>query len=172
MCIIRNEIATEVPHLKRFAFSLVGAGNQSDADDLVQDTVERALTSAASFSEGTNLRAWLFTILKNSFLSGRRRDSVKHRYAQDRFQSGNDTQPANQNTTLFLRQAAEAIADLKPKERDTLIRLGVLEESGETVAQCYREPVGTTKSRLSRTRAKLRSSLGVMSSGDVARLAA
>lgn len=172
MCDVRDNIVSEVPHIRRFALSLVGPSREYDADDLVQESIEKALKQAHTFQGGTNLRGWLFTITRNTFLSGKRRDSVKARYAREQMASGDETVDAPQNIQLMLEQTAAALRSFPAKERETLIELAVLERPQAAIARRYREPIGTVKSRLSRTRAKLRKHLGGMSAEAVSALAA
>ena len=118
------------------------------------------------------MRGWLFTITRNTFLSGKRRDSVKARYAREQMASGDEAVDAPQNIQLMLEQTAAALRTFPAKERETLIELAVLERPQSSIARRYREPIGTVKSRLSRTRAKLRKHLGGMSAEAVSALAA
>lgn len=172
MCDVRDNIVNEIPHIRRFALSLVGPNREFDADDLVQESVEKALKQAHTFQGGTNLRGWLFTITRNAFLSGKRRDSVKARYAREQISKDEESVDAPQNIQLLLEETTAALQDFPTKERETLIALAVLERPQAAIAKRYREPIGTVKSRLSRTRAKLRKHLGGMSAEAVSALAA
>lgn len=171
MCDVRDNIVEEIPHLRRYALSLVGPSREFDADDLIQASVEKALKSADRFEPGTNLRGWLFAIVRNTFLSGKRRDSVKTRYVHEQTQTENDAVAASQDMHLMLVQTNEALDTLPKKERETLFELAVLEHPQERVARRFREPVGTLKSRLSRTRAKLRDHMDGMRTGGLSGLA-
>ena len=82
MCAVQEGISSHLTDLQRFARSLVGPNRQADADDLVQSCVLRALEKAEQFQEGTNLKAWLFTLMRSLFISDRRHDQVCRRHAE------------------------------------------------------------------------------------------
>ena len=144
----------EVAHLRRFAQSLAGPGNPHLAEDLQQDCLERALRHAHQFRPGTNLRAWLFSILKNTYIDHLRRkrragptlplDDVILR------------QPASQADHVALHRTLTAVDNLRPDEQRVL-RLVVVD--GMKYGQVARRlgiAEGTVKSRLSRARERLR----------------
>ncbi|WP_425404450.1 RNA polymerase sigma factor [Hwanghaeella sp.] len=160
MCIVREQISDQLPHLERFALSLVGQSRRADAEDLVQDCVERALVKAEQFKPGTNLRAWLFTMMRNLFLSGKRHDKVRRAHVEEVSKQDMNARPADQAVVLLLKQTDRAIRAL-PKKDQALIRdVAVYDMPYQKVAEVRNERVGTLKSRLSRARTKLRDEIG------------
>jgi RNA polymerase sigma-70 factor (ECF subfamily) len=139
------------PELQRFARSLVG--DPSQADDLVQETITRAIANRERFREGTNLRAWAFTILRN------------FHYAQwhklKRFSEWDpaleDSLPAEggQEASALLSELYEAFAELPRLQRQALTLVAVAGCTYEEAAELGQCPVGTMKSRVSRARAAL-----------------
>ena len=143
--------------LKRYARSL--ARNEDDANDLVQDCVERAMVKSHLYKEGTNLRSWMFTLMRNVFISQKRRHAVEARYLQHAVHHGSQIAPAPQTHRIFLNQTLEAIAGLSEQEKSAVTMLGIEERSHQEAADETRLPVGTMKSRLSRGRSNLRAAL-------------
>lgn len=144
------------PALRRFAISLTH--DPVAADDLVQDTLLRAWRGQASFSMGTNLDAWTFTIMRNQFYSNTR----KFREVRDE----NDTYAAKLTTVpeqgahLDLQDVRAALARLNPVMREALMLVaveGMSYEEAATVLDCH---LGTVKSRVSRGRDQLERMLG------------
>jgi RNA polymerase sigma-70 factor (ECF subfamily) len=154
----RSEIAGEVPHLRRFARALTG--DASLADDLVQDCIERALRKQQLFDESRNLRTWLFTILRNLYISGLRRSSRNsaHKSVDDLI-SGEDAVRPEQETRLALSDIAVALDRLPPAHREVLLLVALEDMSYREVAEVTGVPVGTVMSRLSRARGSLRALL-------------
>ena len=172
MSIVRDEITDHLADLERFARSLVGYGHEADAADLVHDCVERALRRADQFEDGTNLRAWLFTLLRNIFISRKRHELVKRRHAEAVARAPMPTQQPPQMIHVMLNETAEAMALLSPREAATIRDLAVQEQAHAIVAQRHGIPVGTVKSRLSRTRAKLRGLMAMEDDNGIDALAA
>lgn len=146
-----------IPTLRRFAHSL--ARNAADADDLLQDTLERALGRAHQFEEGTNLKAWLFTIMRNRFYTEcRRRQRVRDHADERRLgaSDGDEMALGGQMARVETREFARAFAKLTSEERALLVMATVEELPYETIAQMLEVEIGTVKSRVSRVRAKLR----------------
>lgn len=146
-----------IPTLRRFAHSL--ARNPADADDLLQDTMERALTRSHQFEAGTNLKAWLFTIMRNRFYTECRRRQRVRDHAEERRLDAADTgegMPGGQVARVETREFARAFASLSADERTLLVMATVEELPYDTIAQILEVEVGTVKSRVSRVRAKLR----------------
>jgi RNA polymerase sigma-70 factor, ECF subfamily len=136
-------------------------GNTSDAEDLVQETYARALKAAAHFVPGTNLKAWLFTILRNTFISIYRRERHNPVLLDDSIEEAADDRWLRQDVELEqLRKvvAAEIEAALLSLSEDarTIILLDLEGLTEMEVAQVVGCAVGTVKSRLSRARAALR----------------
>ena len=146
-----------IPTLRRFAHSL--ARNAADADDLLQDTLERALGRSYQFEAGTNLKAWLFTIMRNRFYTECRRRQRVRDHAEERRMSASDSDEmalGGQMARIETREFARAFAKLTSEERALLVMATVEELPYETIAQTLEVEIGTVKSRVSRVRAKLR----------------
>jgi RNA polymerase sigma-70 factor (ECF subfamily) len=164
----REELLPLVPHLRAFARSLTG--NVHDADDLVQDTVVLALQAWARFTPGTNLKAWLFTILHNRFITVRSR---KHH----RSEIGTDdlarlaSVPATQESHVELRAFREAFAKLSPGHREVLVLAGVHGLAYDEIARICDCELGTVKSRINRARTMLKAMLLGESDGPIRRRA-
>lgn len=148
----RDEIITYLPHLRAFARSLTG--NPSTADDMVQDTIVKAWTNIDKFKPGTNMRAWLFTILRNTFYSAhrRRRREVSD---PDGIFAGSLCQKPDHDGRLNLADFRKAFAQLRDDQREVLILLGAEGFSYDEAAEMCGVPVGTVKSRANRARARL-----------------
>ena len=148
------------------------AHNETDAEDLVQDTYLKALRSFASFQPGTNFRAWMFRILKNTFLSScsnleRRMTVAMDSEDEDELESTVDSDTPE---TILLDRANsqlvwDAIDDLPVHHRETLLLCDVEEMSYREIAEILSIPLGTVMSRLARARRAVRESLA--SSPDV-----
>src|SRR5207248_2270012 len=136
--------------------------NQSDAEDLVQETYQRALRSFASFRPGTNFRGWIFRILKNSFLSSRSGLEWKMTVAMESEQDGSELAAERETPETILiersnRQLVQrAIDELPAHYREVLLLCEVEEMSYQQIAETLSIPIGTVMSRLSRARAALR----------------
>lgn len=146
-----------IPTLRRFAHSL--ARNSADADDLLQDTLERALARSHQFEPGTNLKAWLFTIMRNRFYTECRRRQRVRSHAEERrlgAADGEEVALGGQLARVESREFALAFAQLSSDERALLVMATVEEIPYETIARTLEVEIGTVKSRVSRIRAKLR----------------
>lgn len=159
MTVFHTELETLLPDLTRFARSLTRS--EDDAYDLVQDCVERALNKKDYFEEGTNMKSWLFTMMRNIFISQKRREAVARRYVKHVDNQQDRVQRASQTHHIFLKETMSAIDTLSDAERDAVVMLGVQESSHRDASFHTKLPVGTIKSRLSRGRANLRSALGL-----------
>jgi RNA polymerase sigma factor (sigma-70 family) len=147
---VAEQIETHIPALKRYACAL--AHNSMAADDLVQECVVRALTKARLYKPGTNLRAWLFTILHNLYISDVRRNG-KWKEAPDPEAALNSLSvPASQTHSVMLRSVRKAMARLPNQQQMILYRIGVEGKSYNEVSDELGIPVGTVKSRCSRAR--------------------
>jgi RNA polymerase sigma-70 factor, ECF subfamily len=137
----------------------------NDAEDLVQETYLKGLRSFASFQPGTNFRAWIFQILKNTFLSSRskleRRTTVAMDSEEDGAEVAVDTETPE--TILMHRSNSQlvqrAIDDLPVQYRETLLLCEVEEMSYKEIAEILSIPIGTVMSRLARARKAVRESL-------------
>jgi RNA polymerase sigma-70 factor, ECF subfamily len=124
------------------------------ADDLVQETVLRAIQSHQSFRLGTNLGAWLMTILRNCFLTNIRRDR-RGRMVLQQLPPTQDTIAGEQEHLIRLREVAAAIANLPEGQRRSLVMIGLEDASYAEAADRCGCSVGTIKSRVSRARKRL-----------------
>lgn len=140
-----------IPRLRRYARALVG--DRASADDLVQDTLERAWTKLHLYRRGTDLRAWLFTVMHNVHVN-----KVRAQRATDPLEDEMPelAQRAPQGDALLVRDLDRAVARLPAEQRAVLLLVTLEEMSYEEVAQTLGIPIGTVMSRLSRARDKLR----------------
>jgi RNA polymerase sigma-70 factor (ECF subfamily) len=152
-----------IPNLRAFAVSL--CGDIERADDLVQETLLKAWNHLDSFQEGTNLRAWLFTILRNTYYSECRRG---RREVEDR----DGTKAAelavhpNQQGHLDMQDFRRALNVLPVDQREALILVRAAGFSYEEAAAISSCAAGTIKSRVNRARAKLTELLSVSAARD------
>ncbi|EKV31523.1 ECF sigma factor [Caenispirillum salinarum AK4] len=159
-----KQIEAQIPDLKRYARSL--ARSEADANDLVQDCVERALLKWHLYKPGTNLRSWLFTMMRNVFISQKRREAVSQRYMSQAVHDESTIARPSQMHSVYLKETVQAMEELSEQERSAVQMLGIDELSHQAAAELNSLPVGTMKSRLSRGRANLRTVLQ-MSDGDL-----
>lgn len=152
-----------LPSLRAFAISLSGRAER--ADDLVQDTIMRAWANADSFQPGTNLNAWLFTILRNLFHSEyrKRRREVQD---EDGVYSSRLSVQASQDAHLDVQDFRLALETLPPDQREALLLVGASGFSYEEAADICQCAVGTIKSRVNRARAKLSELLSLEGDDD------
>ena len=145
-------IEAEIPRLRRYARALLRDDDR--ADDLVQDTLLRGLDRINLYRSGTDLRAWLFTIMHNQYVNSVRR-SVRQRdtIVVEKLPLAS---PAPQLPNLELRDLERAIARLSVEQRETLLLIGLEGMKYEEVAQICDVPIGTVRSRLSRAREEVR----------------
>jgi RNA polymerase sigma factor (sigma-70 family) len=138
--------------------------NQSDAEDLVQETYQRALHSFASFRPGTNFRGWIFRILKNSFLSSRSGLERKMTVAMESEQDGSELAAERETPETILIERSNgqlvqrAIDELPAHYREVLLLCEVEEMSYQQIAETLSIPIGSVMSRLARARRALRES--------------
>ena len=149
---LRREITILLPDLRGFARFLVR--DRAMADDVVQDTLVRALAALHQFEPGTNLKAWLFTILRNQFYEQARRRKRETAAMDASFQPEEGARP-QQLARAELHELQALIWRLPPLLREALILVGAQELSHEEAAAICQVPVGTMKARLSRGRAAL-----------------
>lgn len=143
-----EQLKTILPRLRIYALSLTR--DRDAAEDLVHDTVVKALTGRHSFQPGTNLAAWLFRIQRNEFISGlrRRRPTVP----VDTAIAESLSHPPHQDSGLIMREFMSAFGKLAAAQREALL-LAVLEGLPyEMIADHTGVSVGTVKSRISRAR--------------------
>jgi RNA polymerase sigma-70 factor (ECF subfamily) len=154
----KEGLIAEIPNLRAFAASL--SGSMQLADDLVQDTLLKAWGNAEKFQPGTSLRAWLFTILRNTYYSlyrkrGREVQDSEGTYADRLATHG------NQESHLDLADFRKALAKLPEEQREVLIMVGATGLSYEETAEICGVAIGTIKSRVNRARAKLAELLSI-----------
>ena len=161
MTSLDEQLRELIPRLRRFALSLTR--HASNADDLVQNCLERALGSVADKRPDGDLRAWLFTILYRQFVDNHRRS---RRYARmlEFFTGRDDTQPSTERTVLA-QSTLEAFDQLATEQRALLLWVSVEGLSYKQVAEILDVPIGTVMSRLSRARTALRQ----LSEGEITR---
>jgi RNA polymerase sigma-70 factor (ECF subfamily) len=147
-----------IPNLRAFAVSL--CGNVERADDLVQETLLKAWDHIESFEEGTNLRAWLFTILRNTYFSECRRMRREVEDPDGRKVDNLSVHPGQQGH-LDMQDFRRALSMLSPDQREAIILIGAAGFSYEEAASISHCAVGTIKSRVNRARVKLTELLGV-----------
>ena len=140
-----------IPRLRRYARALVG--DRAAADDLVQDTLERAWAKLHLYRRGTDLRAWLFTVMHNVHVNKVRATRVTDTLEDELPELA---QRASQGDALLVRDLDRAIARLPTEQRAVLLLVTLEEMSYEEVARAVGIPIGTVMSRLSRAREKLR----------------
>ena len=140
-----------IPRLRRYARALVG--DRASADDLVQDTLERAWAKLHLYRRDTDLRAWLFTVMHNVHVNKVRATRVTDTLEEELPELA---QRASQGDALLVRDLDRAIAHLPSEQRAVLLLVTLEEMSYEEVARALGIPIGTVMSRLSRAREKLR----------------
>jgi RNA polymerase sigma-70 factor (ECF subfamily) len=148
----RDDVVALIPALRAFAWSL--SHNASDADDLVQDTLIKAWTNRDKFEDGTNLRAWLFTILRNTYYTNvvRRRREVRD---EDGVHAATLTSPASQDWSVAMTALEAALKRLPDEHREALILVGGAGLTYEEAAEICGCALGTIKSRVNRARGRL-----------------
>ena len=142
-----------LPNLKAFACSLTR--DVTHAEDLVQDTVLRALKYKAKFIRGSNLLAWLFAILRNLFLSEIRRNKSFAEIVPQIQARKKPTATSSQHDYMQLVELLNAIGKLPSHQKRAITLVGALGYSYEETAKCEACAVGTVKSRVSRARSSL-----------------
>jgi RNA polymerase sigma-70 factor (ECF subfamily) len=147
-----------IPRLRRYALALLR--ERTRADDLVQDTLERALRKFTLFRHGSNLRAWLFAIMHNTFVNQIR--SGSQRQLMDIELDDTEPSPDTAEDATILRDLLGALERLAPEQREVILLIGLEQLSYEETARVLEVPVGTVMSRLSRARDRLRT----LMSGD------
>ena len=145
-------ITQQIPRLRRYARALTG--DRSAADDLVQDTLERALSRFHLWREGSDLRAWLFTIMHNVYVNQIRSRVRQQHEALD--ESAADTVRSQEPDWAELRDIDDALVRLPDDQRAVVLLVGLEQFTYEEAARVLDIPLGTVMSRLSRGRERLR----------------
>jgi RNA polymerase sigma-70 factor (ECF subfamily) len=152
-----------LPSLRAFAMSLTGRHDQ--ADDLVQETVMKAWDKQDAFTLGTNINAWLFTILRNLFYSQMRKRGREVQDVDGAFSGRVGVAPSH-NGRMDLADFRRALDQLPPDQREAILLIGAAGFSYEEAAAICGCAVGTVKSRVSRARSRLQVLLDVTGAGD------
>ncbi len=160
----RDALPEHLPALRAFAISLTRDGVA--ADDLVQETILKAWAAIDSFDPRTNLRAWLFTILRNTFFSDRRKRRREVSDPDGAHAATLATQPDHPGRLAFA-DFITAFDKLSPEHREVLVLVGASGFSCEEAAGMMGVAVGTVKSRASRARARLADLLGLAAGEDM-----
>lgn len=149
---VREGLVKAIPHLRAFAMSL--SGRSALADDLVQETLTKAWAKADSYQDGTNLMAWLFTILRNEFYSHLRK---RKREVEDvdGAEAAQLVSAPGQLPNLEMGDFRDALSQLPEDQREAIVLVGASGFSYEEAASIMGCAVGTVKSRLSRARTRL-----------------
>jgi RNA polymerase sigma-70 factor (ECF subfamily) len=156
----RDAVIALLPPLRAFAWSL--SRNSADADDLVQDTLIKAWTHKDKFEPGTNLRAWLFTILRNTYYTARvkRRREVAD---EDGKHAARLSAAPTQEWSVAMKAMQAALQRLPAEHREALVLVGAAGLTYEEAAEICGCALGTIKSRVNRARARL---LRIMEADD------
>jgi RNA polymerase sigma-70 factor (ECF subfamily) len=149
---VKAELTSHLKVLRAFAISLTRNG--AAADDLVQETILKAWANLHRFEPGTNMRAWLFTILRNTFYSERRRAAREVSDSEGDLTAQVATKPEHDGR-LNLYDFRTAFAQLSDEQREVLILVGALSYSYDEAAEMCGVKIGTIKSRLNRGRERL-----------------
>ena len=156
---LHRDIEATLPNLRRYARSLTR--DTVAADDLVQECVARALAKLHLWRAGTDMRAWLFTILHNHYVSQHRRATCASTTIEWSDCAQALTCAPQQVERLELRDLERAIMSLSEEQRTAVVLLGLTPANYREIASAYDVPVGTIRSRLSRGRETLRKLIGI-----------
>ncbi len=155
MSIFGIDLEVHIASLRRYARALVR--DRNDADDLVQEALTRALSRADRFVAGTNLRAWLFTIMHNVHVNQvRSRAARPVEVAVDEVVEARLSEPANQEHRVELNEMMRVLDTLPAEQRQVLLLVALEGLKYEEVAAVLEVPIGTVMSRLSRAREAVR----------------
>ena len=159
----KSGLLAAIPNLRAFAVSLTH--NTDRADDLVQETLVKAWDKHESFQPGTNLKAWLFTILRNEFYSQMRKRG-REIQDSDGIMTARLAVHPSQHGSLDLEDFRAALERLPEDQREAIILIGASGFSYEEAAEICGCAVGTIKSRVSRARSRLQELLGISGEGE------
>ena len=160
----REEIPGHIPALRAFAISLTR--NVAEADDLVQETILKGWSNIEKFTAGTDMRAWLFTILRNTFFSSKRKTRREVSDSDGTYAAGIYEKPHHDGRLAFA-DFSRAFDRLTPEHREVLILVGANGYSYDEAAQMMGVAVGTAKSRANRARNRLCELLGMEPGEDI-----
>jgi RNA polymerase sigma-70 factor (ECF subfamily) len=159
----KRELLATLPSLRAFAVSL--SGRLDRADDLVQDTMMKAWAKQDSYQMGTNIKAWLFTILRNEFYSQMRKRGREVQDTDGAFTERMAVHPS-QYGVLDMADFKKALDTLPPDQREAIVLIGASGFSYEEAADICHCAVGTMKSRVSRARTRLQDILKISGEAD------
>jgi RNA polymerase sigma-70 factor, ECF subfamily len=145
-------ITAQIPRLRRYARALTG--DRTSADDLLQDTLERAWSKLHLWRRGSDMRAWMFSIMHNTFINHIRKNKIITVSMDD--DALEVPTRATQEDFLQMRDLASAIGKLPYEYRELILLIGLEQLSYEEAAKVLGIPLGTVMSRLSRGRERLR----------------
>ena len=160
---IKEDILRAVPRLRAFAISLTG--NIDQADDLVQEAIVRGLSHLDSFTPGTNMQAWLFTILRNQFHTGYRKRRREVEDPDGQYAAKLAAAPT-QDAYINLKDLGTALLQIPVEQREAVLLVagGI---SYEEAAQICGVAIGTIKSRVNRARHALAERLSIADTEDI-----
>lgn len=144
-----DDVMAVIPALRAYARAL--CRNSQDADDLVQETLLKALSKIDSFQAGSNMRAWLFTIMRNSFLTEIKKRARERPGAEDCIANHVLTFP-DHDWVILRKKMLSAVGRLPDQFREVLVLVLILGESYEDTARICNVRIGTVKSRVNRAR--------------------
>jgi len=151
---VHSLIEREIPRLRRYARALTRSGDR--ADDLVQETLIRAIAKAHLWQAGTDIRAWLFTIMHNQYVNNVRRAARDEATIDIEQMASSLVATTDPTASRQLRELEHALTCVPDEQREVILLVGLEGMSYETAAQILCVPVGTVRSRLSRGREALR----------------
>lgn len=147
-----------IPHLRAYARSLTG--NRDAADDLVQSCLLKAMSRVYQYQRGTNLKAWMFAILRNLFISSKRREQLADRTNDLDTLTWLNVPSPDQEKQMEMRQVSDMLQQIPEEQRSALILSVVEGLSYEEIADMCDIKIGTVKSRIARARTALRGLMG------------
>ena len=156
-------LEAQLPRLRRYARALTR--DPSRADDLIQDTLVRALAKQHLYQDGTNLRAWLFTLMHNQHVNDVRRNVREGDSLDVDTVAAHLVAVTDPTASRQLRELDEAIGKLAMEQRQVILLIGLEGMSYEEAAAILDVPIGTVRSRLSRGREALRRLMGMEEDG-------
>lgn len=159
----KSGLVAAIPSLRAFAVSLTGKPDQ--ADDLVQETMMKAWAAQASFEPGTNLKAWLYTILRNEFYSFYRKRKREVEDAEGKIAASVGTHP-EQDAHMDFGDMQAALQRLPDDQREALLLVTASDLSYEEAAKVCGVAIGTIKSRVNRARSRLSELLDTKHAGE------
>jgi RNA polymerase sigma-70 factor (ECF subfamily) len=152
-------VEQEIPRLRRYARALTRSADR--ADDLVQETLLRAISKSHLWQTGTDIRAWLFTIMHNHYVNMVRRAMRDEATIEIEQMSSSLVAVTDPTASSQLRELEQSLARLPGEQREVILLVGLEGMSYETAAKVLSVPVGTVRSRLSRGRDALRRLMGL-----------